>query len=211
LSSKNQTAKVVKIMSTNRIRSMGEGITFTKDGEVIGNLSPTKRRFRADLAHLEADGLPTFQKLIKRSKGDEVPYSKPANILKRSVYEIGRQIIDQNGGRRLADFMHRSWDEDELKWVGKSAPDPDANPFFWCYHLLHSAKLGVTGDQRSKSSRQLIYAYKNDIPSHLVIGFILQVGGDPILDLYSKQDWVGWRSAKKASKQKNASSVPDLR
>lgn len=200
----------MKIAHRDRIRGVGEGITFTKDGEVVGNFSKTKRKLRADFAHLEKCGFTTFSKLMKSSSGDEAPYSKPANVLKRSIYAIGRQIADQSKGGQLALFMERSSDENEPKWVGKSAPDPDENPFFWCYHLLHSRSLNITRDQLSKSSRQLVYAYRNEIPTNLVIGFILQVGGEPILDLYNKKDWTGWASAKRAGKPKKSQGLPDL-
>ena len=190
-------------MQQSRINRRDEIIELTQDGEVLRSLSPTKRMLRKDLEYLAECGLWVFDDLFKQSKCDEVPFSKPANVLRRAVYTLGTQIADGKNGSRLVEFLRENSEKHGFSQINITAPDPDENPFFWCYHLLlREESLAITRDQRSKSSRQLVYAYKNKIPPDLLIGFILQIGGDPILDLYDKRDWDGWRVAKRVSKKK---------
>ncbi|MBW4961558.1 hypothetical protein [Sulfitobacter sp. CW3] len=120
------------------------------------------------------------------------------------MIELGRQEI-------LAEYLQRQAETQKTPPVSKAAPDVQQNPFLWCYHLLlgenrlvKNTERLVSRDQMSKSSRQLVYAYKNGVPPEYVVGFILQIGGDPILDLYSKGDWQGWMTAKRVVKEKMA-------
>ncbi|AML51848.1 DUF6538 domain-containing protein [Falsihalocynthiibacter arcticus] len=70
------------------------------------------------------------------------------------------------------------------------------------YCATKIAERLINRDQMSKSSRQLVYAHENDVPAEYLIGFILQIGGDPILDLNNKEDYDGRKTAKRVIKEK---------
>lgn len=192
-----------------RVRRNDENIALCPCGEILGELNPFKGRLKSDLLYLDEIGLPRFQKIFSMSREDEIPYNRPANVLKRSVYILGCQLIKFKKQEVLAEYLQKQAEAQKAPLVSKAAPDVSQNPFLWCYHLLLGENRSPKGtvrlvsrDQMSKSSRQLVYAQWNDVPSESLIGFILQIGGDPILDLYSKEDQYGWKNAKRVIKKK---------
>ncbi|MCF7698238.1 hypothetical protein [Loktanella sp. M215] len=137
-------------------------------------LGERKHDFIWDLEQLAEKGGKIFDKLLKPPALEQPPFWKPANVLKRSVYRIGQQIADRQEEAFLAEFVQNYMSDWKNPLVRKSAPHPEENPFFWCYHLLAGGCPHISRDQRSKSARQLVYAYRHNIPTELVIGFIMQ-------------------------------------
>ncbi len=187
-----------------------ENIALSKEGEILRGLARTNGKLRSDLRYLDNVGLRTFQRIFDESQGDEIPYNRPANVLKRSVYVLGRQLIELEKQEILADFLQKRSATYSAPLASIATPNVKQNPFHWCYLLLLgenrlgiNSKRIVSRDQISKSSRQLIYAHKNDVPPEYVIGFILQIGGDPILDLYRRRKRKGWKTAKRVEKNRS--------
>jgi len=204
--------KVGKMAPKERIRPVArteENLALSAEGEVVRELAHTKGKLRSDFLYLDNLAPRKFQRIFEQSQGDEIPYNRPANVLKRCVYTLGRQLIDLDKQRILADYLQETSKTYNAPPASIATPDVEQNPFHWFYLLLlgeNRLKKGsrriVTRDQISKSSRQLVYARKNDVPPEYVIGFILQIGGDPILDLYNKRSRYGWKTAKRADKNK---------
>ena len=167
----------------HRIRSVrrnGENISLNSHGEIVGTLDSFKGRLKSDLRYLDEVGLVGFRKIFRQSRKDEIPYNKPANVLKRSVYTLGRQLIDLRKEDVLAEYLQTQAKAAKAPLISEAAPKAKDNPFFWFYHLLlcenrspQSAVRLISRDQLSKSARQLVYAHRNDVPPEYLIGFIL--------------------------------------
>lgn len=186
-----------------------ENVALSKEGEVVRELAHTNGRLRSDFLYFDVVALGIFRQIFKQSKGDEIPYNRPANVLKRAVYTLGRQLIYLDKQPILEEYLQTTSKTYNAPPASIATPNVKHNPFHWFYLLLlgenrlsKDDKRLVTRDQISKSSRQLVYAHKNDVPPEYVIGFILQIGGDPILDLYNKRSRHGWKTAKRANKNK---------
>lgn len=205
-----------------RIKRSDENIALTDKGEVVRSLASSRVLLRSDLAYLEQYGSTIFSRLLKAPKGSEVPYCTPENILKRSVYTLGLQLNGEikkrqkSRGKILTDFIQNGRKDSKVPLISKSAPDADENPFFWFYHLLlcehrlPKDKLRlVKRSQLSKLSRHLVYAAKNDVPEVYLVGFLMQIGGDQIIELHRKQDWKGWQQASKSVKSKKVNGIID--
>ncbi|MCZ4267447.1 hypothetical protein O4H48_06020 [Rhodobacteraceae bacterium G21628-S1] len=202
-------AKMAGKARIKRRRRTDENVALSKEGEVVRELAHTNGRLRSDFLYFDGVALGIFRQIFEQSQGDEIPYNRPANVLKRCVYTLGRQLIDLDKQPILAEYLQQASKTYNAPPASIATPDVEQNPFHWFYLLLlgeNRLKKGsrriVTRDQISKSSRQLVYAHKNDVPPEYVIGFILQIGGDPILDLYNKRSRYGWKTAKRADRNK---------
>ncbi|EEW58013.1 hypothetical protein SCH4B_3078 [Ruegeria sp. TrichCH4B] len=79
-------------------------------------------------------------------------------------------------------------------------PPAEENPFFWMYLVTFfndpdKTRQGwmLSRDEVSKHSRELYFAYKNEVPPEHLIGFIMQVGARNILTYYKDKDWFSWK------------------
>lgn len=196
-------------MRIRRVARTEDNVALSREGEVLRELAQTKGKLRSDFLYFDSFALGIFQRIFEQSKGDEIPYNRPANVLKRSVYTLGRQLIDLDKQHILAEYLQETSKSYNKPPASIATPDVEQNPYHWFYLLLlgenrlsKGKKRLVTRDQISKSSRQLVYAEKNDVPPEYLIGFILQIGGDPILEQYSERSRYGWKTAKRADKTK---------
>ncbi len=193
-----------------RIRDVArteENLALSEEGEVLRELAHTKGKLRSDFRYLDKFALKKFERIFEESKKDEIPYNRPANVLKRAVYTLGRQLIVLDQQPLLEEYLQKTSKTYNAPPASIATPNVKHNPFHWFYLLLlgenrlsQGDERVITRDQISKSSRQLVYAHKNDVPPEYVIGFILQIGGDPILDQYNKRSRQGWKTAKRAKK-----------
>lgn len=203
-------------MRIKRVKRTEENVALSWEGEVLQGLAKTKGKLRSDFLYLDNVALGIFRRIFEQSKGDEIPYNRPANVLKRSVYVLGRQLIDLDKQEILAEYLQEVSKTYNKPPASIATPNVEQNPFHWFYLLLlgenrlsEGKRRLVTRDQISKSSRQLVHAHKNDVPPVYLIGFILQIGGDPILEQYSKRSISGWKTAKRVGKTKQEQDTPN--
>lgn len=148
------------------------------EGEVIRQLWPTKKRLRQDFEWLSSIGhtriQSRFRQLERFGEKDIQPDQRATNVLKRSSYVVGAQLASKNMTERIEFYLTDAVQAD-LKVHG-AAPSARDNPFFWSLHLIMSGQKWLSNDQKSKSARQLLYAYRHGVPPELLTGFLLQTG-----------------------------------
>lgn len=178
---------------------------LTETGELERQLN--SRRLRSDLRAYEAESSKRFEAILMRDKTRtrriaNSGYSKPVNIVKRTVYGVGenlftrarqstlKKVLEENSHPRVENTGHLS---------SRMLPVED-NPFFWVYQLTFFTEVDedrqdwmLSRDEISKHSRELYFAYMNNIPPEYLIGFIMQVGARNILKYHKDKDWFSWK------------------
>lgn len=149
---------------------------------------------------------------LKLSSGKHSPFDKPASVLKRAIYQIGIIAIHfeqtkllKKLARDIAAKEHcKTKDDTDGRRLPNSAPPHKENPFYYAFYIAFPdphpkqtrdveveneativedrRRINQTNNERSKVSRQLVYAYRNDVPPQLLIGFIYQTGGSRVID-----------------------------
>ena len=173
---------------------------LTDSGELYRPLNT--RRLKTELRAYETESRERFESVLMRNdvgmrRVANSGYAKPVNIVKRTIYSLGIKLFDTERRKTskerqktlikyLEETSHPSV-EDAGHLSARMPPIAD-NPFFWMYQLTFFTGVGeerpawmLTRDEVSKHSRELYFAYKNEVPPEHLIGLIMQVGARDIL------------------------------
>ena len=147
------------------------------------------------------------------------PYCKPESVIKRSIYKFVRSELRKDKGKVL-DFQkvieHNLL---ENRPIHISFED---NPFHWAmYDFIFGDddyKFNQGGDEKSKSKRYKVsrygrylqYAWRHEVPSRYLIGFLYQVGEAEVYrkakDSEAYESWYFPLRAKREAKSQAESS-----
>lgn len=109
---------------------------------------------------------------IARFQKKPTPNEKPEAILKREVYALVIGFLSEGKGQKL-------WDVIEHVREGQMPHSPSfgENPFHFAFAGLQSPDgVPLQRYQVSRFGRQLLYAWKHQVPPPLLIGFLHQCG-----------------------------------
>lgn len=123
------------------------------------------------------------------------PISNPKNYFKRLIYQFGSHYyehrnkklratlnglligaVEKHGGRILT--AKNSYGSDNL--------------FYLCFRAMDPNENIVKRGEISRLSKQLLFAYKNEVPQEYLIGYIYQTGGQQVdleKELSDKENW----------------------
>ncbi len=124
---------------------------------------------------------------IKSRTEPHPPFSQKASILKRAIYQIGWIALEFGQTERLKEMAEKLNSPDnrntpDARRIPRNAPSHEENPFYYAFYIAFGNEPQITRHERSKASRQLVYAYRHKVPPHFLIGFIYQTGGSKIID-----------------------------
>lgn len=98
------------------------------------------------------------------------PYDKPNGYLKRAVYQLVRDCIDNGAVELLQRFA------EDTEYPLRPSPHNQNNPFYWGIMAVCMDDNRISRNNRSKFANELLYAHKHNVPSNLLVGFIYQIG-----------------------------------
>ncbi len=178
---------------------------LTDSGELKRDLDT--KRLRSEFRAYETESRESFEAILMRDQSctrrpAHSAYAKPVNIVKRTVYGVGVHLIARRKMTTLRIFL-REHSHPRVKDAGHLSarmPPVEDNPFFWVYQLTFFTEANeerqdwmLSRDEISKHSRELYFAYMNNVPPEYLIGFIMQVGARNILKYHKDKDWFSWK------------------
>ncbi|MGB5864423.1 MAG: hypothetical protein WBG95_08980 [Sulfitobacter sp.] len=124
---------------------------------------------------------------IKSMTEPHPPFNQKASILKRAIYQIGWIALEFGQTELLKEVAEKLNSPENRKTpdarrIPRNAPLHEENPFYYAFYIAFGNEPQITRHERSKASRQLVYAYRHKVPPHFLIGFIYQTGGSKVID-----------------------------
>lgn len=157
-------------------RNKFKTVYVDEHGFLMRKLAKRGDRLSRDLQRLAVEVDKLHDYLKKYDATSVKPFDRSADVLKRIVYAIGAHVLRYEQEETLVRTVWKLNTQDKLRAIHKNAPRPSVNPFFWVYHLILGDQKKISRDQRSKSARQLLYAYQHRVPVEFLTGFIYQTG-----------------------------------
>ncbi len=113
---------------------------------------------------------PIHSEWLARTDKGVSPYDRKSSYLKRELYRVIRSLLERADG----DATIRAAVAAERKKEPQT-PGFKENQFSWGLKAA-AEQFGLGNDRISRMASEMKYAYAHDIPPHLLIGFIHQIG-----------------------------------
>ena len=121
------------------------------------------------------------------------PYDEPISYLKRTIYSTVRHCWKSDALDILRECAMEALAGGKSNTANRSAPQAMENPFYFGTVLITNGDKAFKRNYRSRFPRELLYAHMHDVPPHLLIGFLYQIGAsDHISRRLQNEDYESW-------------------